>query len=115
MPHVKVHEHIPKRALITRDSARLIKQAINEQLADQPHELTVDFAGIEAVTPSFVDELITVLGEVDALRRTGSRIVFQNLPTRLSEKFHAIGRGHGLRMVESAGDTWTITESTSAA
>lgn len=109
MDSVKIYDLIPKRALVTRESARLVGDSV-AAAADRAREIILDFSGVEAVTPSFVDELITVLGEASGPKETNFRIVFLNPPTRLSEKFLAIGRGHGLRICESDPGTWTITE-----
>jgi hypothetical protein len=114
MGSVKIYDIIPKRALVTRESARLVRDSLAAAVADRASEVILDFSGVEAVTPSFVDELITVLGEVAGPKKTNFRIVFLNPPTRLSEKFLAIGRGHGLRISESDPGTWTITEAPAA-
>lgn len=110
MASVKIYDLIPKRALVTRESARLVTDSLAAAIADRASEIILDFSGVEAVTPSFVDELITVLGEAAGPEKTNYRIVFLNPPTRLSEKFLAIGRGHGVRISEAELGKWTITQ-----
>ena len=73
-------------------------------------EVSLDFSGVDAVTPSFVDEL---LGTIEAIFRGAEasdfRLLLLNPPTRLSSKFSAIGRARGLSIVESATSSWVVT------
>jgi hypothetical protein len=115
MATIKIYDLLRKRALVTRESARAIKDLLVAPLDPNGGALALDFSGIEAVTPSFVDEIITVLGEAASVGRKGLRVVFLNPPTRLSGKFLAIARRHGLHMVESLPGTWTITKDAPAA
>jgi hypothetical protein len=111
METVSVYGLIQRRALVTRESARMIQDVLADALKRSPGEVALDFRGVEAVTPSFVDEVLTVLAEL--LSGTGGaklRVLFLNSPTRLSEKFAAVGRGHHLKMAESEQGAWTITD-----
>src|SRR5713226_140537 len=111
METVRIYDLVRRRALVTRDSARLIQRAMAAAFARQPGEVALDFSGVEAVTPSFVDEVLTVLDEIlGAAERKNFRVLFLNPPTRLSAKFAAVGRGHRVRMKESEPGSWTITE-----
>lgn len=108
MAVIKIYDVFHKRALITRGSASAIKEALLANAAQQ--QITLDFTGIDAVTPSFVDELLTFLEEALG-GRTGedAEIVFLHPPTRLSAKFSAIGRARNLDMVESEDNAWRIS------
>lgn len=110
MAQVRIFESIQKRVLVTRDSAHLLSEALISAVRKDPESIELDFEGIDAVTPSFVDELMTVLEQVAESEHTSFRIVFVRPPMRLSEKFLAIGRGHGRRMTESGPGSWTIAE-----
>ncbi len=73
-------------------------------------EVTLDFTGIDAVTPSFVDELLAMIDDArSASSRHEVRVVFAHTPTPLSAKFLAIGKRHGATMSESGSDSWEIT------
>lgn len=110
MTTIRLFDLLARRALIARESARPIRVALANALAGQEREVVLDFEGVEAVTPSFVDELLTVVDDaVKEGRQAGLCVVFLNPPTRLSAKFAAVGRGHGLRMKESEPRSWTIT------
>jgi hypothetical protein len=109
---LRVYDVVRKRALVTRQSARAVGDALAAVLTSADGEVVLDFSGIDAVTPSFVDEALSsieqMLGESG---RDRLRVVFVNPPTRLSAKFAAVGRARGLEMKESDNGVWTITAS----
>jgi hypothetical protein len=106
---VKVYDLLHRRALITRESAHVIKDAIAPSVSAEG-EINLDFSGIDAVTPSFIDEILLIVDEAVSHKSAGRvRVVFTNAPTRLSSKFAAIGRGHGANIVESSLGSWEIT------
>ena len=108
MTVLRVHDVFQQRALVTRDSARKLAKALAGEPGDE--DAVADFAGIEAVTPSFVDELLgSVLREWAGRELTPRRLVFTNVPTRLSLKFAAIGRARSIRIEEEREGTWVIT------
>ena len=109
MRALRVFELIPKRVLVARGSAREIATAIEEALSESDGTIELDFHGIEAVTPSFVDEILAVIqGILDRTNVGLDRIVVSHPPTRLSSKFQAIGRGRNLH-IEERSDNWVIT------
>ncbi len=78
--------------------------------------MTLDFAGVDAVTPSFVDEILAIVEDAIARRREVSlRLVFLHPPTRLSSKFAAIGRARALEIAEAPDGEWIITATGAAA
>lgn len=109
MGTIRLYDLLRRRALITRESAATLRQTLASAV-EADGELVVDFAEVDAVTPSFIDELLALIE--DAARqagRPGLRALFLNAPTRLSAKFLAIGKGHGTRMVETGTNSWEIT------
>ena len=112
MISLRVYDVVRKRALVTRESARAVGDALAAALTSTEGEVVLDFSGLEAGTPSFVDEALSsieqMLGESG---RSRLRVVFVNPPTRLSAKFAAVGRARGLEMKESDNGVWTITAS----
>lgn len=105
-----MHDLLQKRALITRDSAKPIRQALAGSDIAVADDVALDFSGIDAVTPSFVDEVLAILEE--ALRRTKRgelRLLLVNPPTRLSAKFSAVARARGLQISESEDGAWAVT------
>jgi hypothetical protein len=111
MLKLRVHDLMHRKALITRESAEAVKEALSTAFKTSD-EVALDFADIDAMTPSFVDELV---GSVDkALRsapKRNARLVFLNVPTRLSAKFAAIGRAHRAEMFEPTSGEWEIRKS----
>ena len=113
MATFSVHELLHKRALITRASASPIRQILEESSATG--DVTLDFAGVEAVTPSFVDEVLAVVENALAQQgRKRLRVIFLNPPTRLSSKFAAIGRARHLEVRETEDGAWLITTAADA-
>lgn len=108
MKDLKVYDLLRKRALITRESAAKIGDALAE--AWDEGRLIVDFAGVDAVTPSFVDEILTMVETVlRGKNQVDPAVIFVHPPTRLSAKFAAVGRAHQLNVIESEDGAWIIT------
>ena len=79
--------------LVSRESARLLEAPL--RLLDVGSIVTVDFNGVEGISPSFFDELLTVYESVlgDALIDI-FQLIIDNPPTELSSKFVAVARSH---------------------
>lgn len=108
MGTLMIHNLLPSRALVSRESARALQPPLMA-CAGLEEKLTIDFEGIDALTPSFVDELLKVLRFT--LKDTGSgklQVSFANMPTRLSSKFAAIARAHDLKITEVSPGSWLI-------
>ena len=104
---IRVHDVIPLKAIVTRAAARRLAGQLAE-VTKGTDVVVLDFAGVDAVTPSFVDELIGVLTEASVIGVPDSSVQFWNAPTRLSEKYRAIGRGRGIDVREIDGNRWVI-------
>ena len=112
MKKVGLYSLFNKRVLVTRQSARDIAPDIDDALATGEGAIVLDFSNVEGMTPSFMDETICVIEErSEARNAAGFSIVMEKPPTRLSSKYAAIGRAHGLEMREDATGAWTITKS----
>ena len=115
MTTLKIHDLLPKRALVTRGSARPIRQALASTDMSVANEIVLDFSGIDAMTPSFVDEILAMLDKsFRRAKRDQFRLLLLNPPTRLSSKFSAVARGRGLHISESEGGAWTVTGGSAA-
>lgn len=97
---VKVFPLFNKKALITRESARLLQGKIKPLITSRERELVLDFDGIEAMAPSFMEGVLTVIDEIYVPSNGPFGVVFLNPPTRLSEKFAAVARAHELSIRE---------------
>lgn len=109
MGTVRVFDLLQRRALVTRSKARDIGDAVDSALEDAGDYVTVDFAGVDGVSPSFVDELLFVFEK--AVSDSGMEdmaFVLRNVPTRLSTKFEAIGRARQVKIVELEPGVWKI-------
>ena len=106
---VKVKERLPRRALVIRGSARELGEELAlEAAGDSP--LVIDFDGIDGVSPAFVDEILTMLDEAEA--PGPERLVFANLPTRLSRVYTVLAGAHSKEIeLDASGEreTWILT------
>ena len=120
MRTLRVNDVLKDRILVSRESARLLEDALRAMMvsAKTPGEacgttpVTVDFEGVEGIAPSFLDELLSIFesligGETNGAER---RLIVANPPTRLSLKFEAIARGHGMSVRVIADGSWSLTD-----
>ncbi len=108
---VKLWEILQKKVLVTRESARVITEALRASSADGGLDITIDFTRIEGVTPSFVDETLTIVKEWIGQQREQRpwRVLFVAPPTRLTLKFATVAKAHELEITETASGTWILT------
>lgn len=108
MSGLALHDVLKNRVLVTRASARTLAPAIDAAISDSQEALKLDFSRVDGITPSFLDELLSVVEEAFARVNVDSfRVELLNPPTALSAKFAAIGRGRDLHLTEAA-ESWTI-------
>ena len=109
MGTIEIFHFLRRKILVTRESALAVRDAIESSIKADG-EVTLDFTGIDAVTPSFVDEILAMIDDARASSsRREVRVVFAHAPTPLSAKFLAIGKRHGATMSQSGSDAWEIT------
>lgn len=106
MKTIRVTQFLNKRVLVTRESAHDLRSALDQGLGGGEGTLTIDFEGIEGVTPSFIDELLAML--VGRAGDRGIKLLVSHPPTRLTAKFTAIGRSRGLSFEEGEDGSWLI-------
>lgn len=110
MKTVGVYELLGKRILVTRESARSIQRELAAALSDNQGEVGLDFHKVEGLTPSFLDETLSVIEECIGEKASSTlRVVIKNPPTHLSSKFAAVARGHHLAIIESIDGDWNIS------
>ncbi len=113
---LKVRDFLDDHILVGRESARRLEGAIRAALElNPPHngelsKFVVDFEGIQGIAPSFLDEMFLILDAVLAQETVKSErsIALANPPTRLSLKFEAVARGHGLSIAEQSDGSWLL-------
>jgi hypothetical protein len=119
MSTLRVNDILKDKVLVSRESARLLEDPLRTLMsgarsADPAHQamcVTVDFTGVGGIAPSFLDELVTIfeslIGTASASEQ--KRLVVKNPPTRLSSKFEAVARGHGLVIQAQSDSSWVLT------
>lgn len=109
VPTLKVHDHLGDRILVSRNAARLLVEPLrgttdlSAASGCGDRTVTVDFAGVDGMAPSFLDELV---GVMQATLGPSVRIRFVNQPARMSLKFQAVARGRGLKVSELTPGEW---------
>ena len=63
MSELNLFDLISKRVLVTRSSARSIESHLMDAIIEGDGAAVLDLSGIEGITPSFLDETISVLEE----------------------------------------------------
>jgi hypothetical protein len=113
MRTVIVRDILKDKVLMSGESARLLQGPIEAMIgaaASSPAALTVDFVGVEGMAPSFLDELLTVFESVLPGGTAGktSGLIVANAPARLSSKFEAVARGHGMVVQALPDGAWLL-------
>lgn len=89
MKTLRMYERLKKRVLVTRGSARLIERDMSSALSKDEREVVLDFVRIEGVTPTFLDETLSILEEhISRANGRQFRIFIENSPTHLSSKYN---------------------------
>ena len=109
MNDIGVFQSLQKRLLVTRESAHALHDEVRSALCEADGLLSLDFTGVEGVSPSFLDELLQVVRQAAGEEAWSALTIrLTNPPTRLSSKFEAVGRGHKRVVKPSGGSDWTI-------
>jgi len=120
----RVNDVLKDKILVSRESARLLETAIIAALKSSPapesradeKPVAVDFDGVEGMAPSFLDELLSILESLMEASPNGRErsVIVRNPPTRLSLKFEAVARGHGMTALVQADGSWLLTPNPNA-
>lgn len=118
MPTLRVQDVLTEKILISRESARVLEDALKSMTdaaktagqTSEPPPVTVDFLGVVGISPSFLDELLSIFESVMGDKTNGGRrrLIVAHPPTRLSLKFEAVGRGHGMSVQAMPDGSWLL-------
>ena len=110
MTTLKMHEMLGRRVLVTRDSARTMLPKLAAALAEGCGQVALDCSGVAGMTPSFLDETLSIIEQCMATAGNRQlRVTVENPPTELSSKYAAVGRAHNLAVEESSSGAWVIS------
>ena len=117
---LRVNEILRDKVLVSRESAHLLEDALSAMMAaartpGNPSgtiSVAVDFEGIEGIAPSFLDELLSIFESLIGADANGCErcLIVANPPTRLSLKFEAVARGHGMSVRALPDGSWLLTD-----
>jgi len=117
----RVNDVLKDRILVSRESARLLEAPLSAMMvsarmpgnASGTTPVAVDFQGVEGIAPSFLDELLSIFESLIGAETNDEErcLIVANPPTRLSLKFEAIARGHGMSVRALPDGSWFLTDS----
>ncbi len=107
MTSLKVFDIVGQNVLVSRESARSVKEALAARETGGDRTLSLDFSGARGVAPSFLDEALLVAEEhICDCGHPDATIIFVQPPTVLAAKHHAIARAHGRTLVATEDGDW---------
>lgn len=107
MPSVRVFDIVGQNVLVSRESARSVKEALATMETGRERTLSLDFSGSRGVAPSFLDESLLVAEEhIRDCGQPDATIIFVQPPTVLAAKHHVIARAHGRTLVVTENGDW---------
>jgi hypothetical protein len=128
MQTLRVHEILTDKILISREAARLLEDPLrsitaedstvesstSESVSNKP-AVAVDFAGVDGMAPSFLDELLRVFESIvgAATDGDGVSLTVVHPPARLSSKFEAVARGHRMSVEPLPDGSWRLSRQAS--
>ena len=120
MRTLRANDILKDRILVSRESAHLLEDALSAMMAadgtpGNPSDTTsvaVDFEGIDGIAPSFLDELLSIFESIIGMESDvrARCLIVLNPPTRLSLKFEAIARGHGMSVRANPDGSWLLAD-----
>ena len=110
MKSVMIRDFLDMRVLVSRETARSIEPKVAAALSEGNGEAILDFTGVEGISPSFLDETLSVIEDCGlAVGWEHFQVVLRNLPALSSDKFAAVARGHDLEINASEVGDWIIS------
>ena len=100
---INVYPLYKKRALVTRESAGLLRGAIFAANG----QVVLDLSRIEAITPSFIDQVLLIVEESLGRNSDQLDVLLLNAPPGM-DKLQPIGRAHNVSVAEDARGNWAI-------
>ncbi len=113
MSVLSLYDATKRRALSSRRTARSIQPIVSAILENGSGNgsLTVDFANMAAVTPSFFDELLRVIKDSVLPDSTGGPVIdLINTSEHQFARFRAVCRAHEMTTEEISPGHWRISQ-----
>ncbi len=113
MSIVRLMEHANARVLVTRSAATELRAAIEAALQKDARTIEFDFGGIRVLAPSFIDQLLIIVEQVEAAMAPvgNAKVTLRSCPAGMREKLAAIGRAHDADVIEQDDQTWVLRRS----
>lgn len=106
---------INRRVITSRESIDLLRPALRLAARETERVLQVDFAGVEAVSPAAIDQLLVILDEELMPGWPGKgEVLLKSVPAVLSGKYLAIAIAHRTFLKQMEGGDWVLRKSVGA-
>lgn len=109
MSLIRVHDYLNRPIAVSRESAHLLTPLIRQQASALEGAVELDFDRIEGLTPSFLDELLSIIEKAATGKSWRARAI--NVPAPFSPKFQAVCRARKARAVIE-GRQWALSGET---
>ena len=107
MKVVNLYSIFNQEALVTRESTEVLDNSVFTAAQDG-ELLAFDLSGIQAVTPSFLDQLLLAVEESLPTGSPPVKLLMLNSPPGFRDRMESIGRYHHLKVVSDAQGDWLI-------
>ena len=107
MEVVRVYSLFNRRALVTRGAAGVLRHNVLAA-GHRGEPLALDLSGIDAITPSFLDQLLFVVEESLPSGAPPVKLLMLNSPPGFRDRMESIGRYHHLKVVSDAQGDWLV-------
>ena len=113
---INTYELVQRRVLVTRGSARSIQGPLSSSIRDGGGKAELDFSGVNGITPSFFDELLSIIDESwSDLPGSELRVIIKAPPTDVSPMLKAVAKVHRLKIEQVDSGAWVISSPAEAA
>lgn len=104
VPYIVLADLVEAQVLGARSSVGAFAPVLRKRMAAGSGSIEIDFKGIQAVSPSALDELLAAMREFSQDRD----IQLSNMASGATWKFEAIARAHGRTLVENGPQSWVF-------
>ena len=107
---VNLYSIFNQKALVTREATSVLKDDVFVATRDG-ELLAFDLSEIQAMTPSFLDQLLLMVEDSLPSGAEQVKILMVNSPPGFRNRMESIGRYHRLKVVSDGQGDWLVPDS----
>ena len=104
---VNLYSIFNQRALVTRESTNVLKDDVCVAARDG-EPLALNLSGIQAMAPSFLDQLLLMMEESLPAGAPPVKLLMLNSPPGFRDRMESIGRYHHLKVLSDHQGDWLV-------